>query len=594
MKKVYLQRAERFEKEMKDVQRKSQWFSVSRLVTIILALVSAYFLLDGGQKIWLVLALSGVFGFFVLVWRHVGIRKQKKRVENLLLLNQKETAYLEGKDMDFPDGDEFNDPGHLFSYDLDIFGPHSLFYHLNRTATLKGRQRLARALSEPDPADKIPEKQEAVQELITDLDWRQNFTAAGMEVEEDPHLSQKIKIWLASSKNRPPALLLHPLTRVVLAVITIGLGVHFAVFPAPAHFNWFMYGFGLNLLLVFSQYKYIKKEYSMLNGIASSLHMYGELIGAVEQRSFRAGLLKSLQSQLVTEDEKASRALKKMGRLLDGFDQMNNAVALLLTNGLYLYHLHVLRGLYQWKETYGSQVEVWLRSVSEMDHLVSLANFAFNYQEYTYPEITEEVAFEATQIGHPLIERSKRVNNSISLDNFKYVVLTGSNMSGKSTFLKTMGINLVLARAGAPVCAEKFKTHAFTLLTSMKLIDSLAREESYFQAEVLRLKKVREILEEGRPCLVLLDEILRGTNSDDKRNGTRLFMQKIAGFNARGVIATHDIDIADLAQKQAGTFKAFYFESKVQNDQLYFDYYLREGICTTPNATDLMRAHGII
>ena len=167
-------------------------------------------------------------------------------------------------------------------------------------------------------------------------------------------------------------------------------------------------------------------------------------------------------------------------------------------------------------------------------------------------------------------------------------------MSGKSTFLRTIGVNMVLMKLGMPVCAEEFSAYPFRLLTSMKLVDSLDKDESYFQAEVIRLKRIKQVLEDTEPCLVLLDEILRGTNSDDKRTGTRLFMERIGSYNAMGVIATHDIDIAELANQNPEVFNAKYFESKVIAGELKFDYKLRDGVCTTPNATDLMRSQGII
>ncbi|MGB0175963.1 MAG: MutS-related protein [Owenweeksia sp.] len=594
MKEVYSQRTQLYHERVQKIQRRSMAFSIGRLIAIGLFFLFGYLFLERGDELWVGMAFIAIVTFIALIMKHSELKKRKKRLENLELLNRNELQYLNGDEVDFPDGQEYSDPDHLYSNDLDIFGPHSLFYHLNRTATLKGRARLARSLSYPAQAATILSKQQAIKELATGLDWRHNFIAAGMDVEEDVRMEDKIRQWLESSKQDANSLLLNFTSRIVLATVAISLGLYFAVLPTAAHFNWFMYAFGFNLLLVFSQFRHIKKEYTMLNGIAPSLHMYAELIKAVEERSFESIALKDIQQELTTDKGKASQAIKKLGRLLDGFDQMNNVVALLLTNGLYLYHLHVLNGLYRWKKAYGGHISGWLNAISETDHLVSLANFAGNYRNYSYPEITDSITFEGEGLGHPLIQKEKRVTNSLDLNDFKYVVLTGSNMSGKSTFLKTLGLNLVLARAGAPVCAKRFSTYPFTILTSMKLADSIAREESYFQAEVLRLKEIRKVLETGEICLVLLDEILRGTNSDDKRNGTRLFMERIAGFNARGVIATHDIDIADLAQKQAGTFKAYYFESKVKDDQLLFDYKLRRGICTTPNATELMRAHGII
>ena len=594
MKKIYKERIDRYKGQVQQLRERGIWFSTARLAAVVMSLLGGYLYLDSYETFWIILCVLGVALFLFLLARHTELRRKKKHRENIVLLNQRELKYVQGGKPEWPDGSVYRDPDHLYTHDLDIFGAHSLFAHLTRTVTLRGAARLGQVLADPDRPGVVPARQEAIKELASELDWRHHFTASGMEVEEDPKMKEKIARWLDEKEESASALLINPVTRVILASTAIGLGLYFVLSPTAAHFNWFMYAFGINLILVFSQFKFLRREHKALNGIAPSLQMYGELLAAMEKTDFKSAELAALRNRLKTGEGKASGSLKKLGRLLNGFDQTSNVVALLLTNGLYLYHLHVLQSLYKWKRTHGKEIHDWIEVVGEMDHLVSLGNFAANYPEYTYPELAEEPAYEGEEVGHPLISRAKRVSNSFSLEDFKYMVLTGSNMSGKSTFLKTLGVNLVLARAGAPVCAVKLRVYPFTLLSSMKLIDSLEREESYFQAEVLRLKSIRKVLDKGEPCLVLLDEILRGTNSEDKRNGTRLFMEKVGSSNAKGVIATHDIDIAELADKQPDVFRAYYFESKVVNDQLYFDYRLRKGICTTPNATDLMRAHGII
>ncbi len=579
---------------LEEANQRSGWFSAGRLLSLLAVVAGIYIFFSLGNIYGIWAAILFLTFFLVLIVRHTNLKKQKQRYNRLISLNQKEVKFLEGEVVDWENGERFRDAQHLYSSDLDIFGSHSLFYHINRAATRSGEERLAQTLSAPGPSQSIGPRQEAIKELVPLLDWRQNFIAAGLEEEEDPQLQNKLKLWLKGSKPSAARVLLHPATRFILAIIAIGLGLHFVFYPNPQHFEWWMYGMGLNIALVFSQFRHIKKEYNQLNGITRSLRIYAELIASVERQAFGAAYLQNIAGQLSTRGQTASKALYRLGRILDGFDQMNNVVALILTNGLYLYHLHVLNELYRWKKEHGGQIIQWLSAVTEMDELVSLSNYAANNPDFTYPEVADAPKLEAEGIAHPLIAPQKRVANSLSTDGYKYMILTGSNMSGKSTFLKTIGINLVLMRAGAPVCSLRFKSYPFTLLTSMKLVDSLEREESYFQAEVLRLKRIKQELEGEAVKMVLLDEILRGTNSDDKRNGTRLFMQKIGSFEARGIIATHDIDIADLAKQEPGIFKDYYFESQVKDGELTFDYLLREGICTTPNATELMRSHGVI
>jgi DNA mismatch repair ATPase MutS len=256
--------------------------------------------------------------------------------------------------------------------------------------------------------------------------------------------------------------------------------------------------------------------------------------------------------------------------------------------------LHALNRLTKWKKSNKAEIKSWLKAVSEMEAQVSMATYAANHPQYKYPQISASPCFEALSLGHPLISENKAVCNNLNIDQWRYAILTGSNMSGKSTFLKTVGLNILLAQMGLPVFAKALTLYPFRLLTSMKLVDSISKEESYFQAEVLRLKRIKESIGAKRPAFLLLDEILRGTNSEDKRLGTRKFMEQLKTGNDFGILATHDIDVAQLSEKHPQIFRALYFESKVVNSQLTFDYKLREGVCTTPNATDLMRSYGII
>lgn len=583
------------ESTYKDVLKKKKKvdrsFSALRLALILIAGALGYAYLAHGAMVYLIGALLLLMIFVSALFRHIKLRKNIADLKNYIRLNRNEAVYLEGHLEPFDGGKEFINGEHLFANDLDLFGHHSLFQHVNRTVTLSGKVKLAEEFLS-DSQQEIRAKQEAVKELSQKVDWRQGFAIAGMDVEENPYLRQALVKWLKTTTSK--SFITSPYLLYPLAALTVALLVNWLFDASVQSFTWLSYAFMTNLALVFSQFKNIKKEYEQLSKISQTLRLYSRLLKHVEGQNFESSLLLDLKSRLETSGVESSLALKRLSKLLDGFDQMNNVVALLFTNGLYHYHLHVLRGLYHWKKDHGAAIYDWLDVVAEFDKLSSKANFAFNHPDYTYPKVKMEKGLEALEMGHPLLNSQKRVDNSIEFDGFKYVILTGSNMSGKSTFLRTMGANMVLMKLGMPVCAKEFSAFPFRLLTSMKLVDSLDKDESYFQAEVIRLKRIKYVLETGEPCLVLLDEILRGTNSDDKRNGTRLFMEKIGNYNALGVIATHDIDIAELAGQNAQIFNAKYFESKVQSGELTFDYKLRSGVCKTPNATDLMRAQGII
>ena len=565
--------------------------SAMRLTLILMAAGAGYLYLDTENSMFLYVSGLLVVAFVTVLFRHLKLRSHIRNLTNIIQINKNEEGYLKGDLSHFDGGQHWVNGDHLYSNDLDLFGNHSLFQHVNRTVTLSGKNKLAESFLSDEVAA-IEEKQEAVGELSQKVHWRQEFAVGGMGIEENPFLKKAMDKWLKEDSAK--SFFTSPYLLYPLAALTLGLLVYWLLYPSLQSFSRLSYAFMLNLFVVFSQFKSIKKEYEQLNKISKTLSLYSRLLKHIEHESFESKQLKELKGRLKTKGLPASVSLKKLSKLLDGFDQVNNVVALLLTNGLYHYHLHVLRGLYHWKKNQGEGIYEWLEVVAEFDQLCSKANFAYNHPEYIYPKIKSEKGFEAEGMGHPLIAAGLRVDNNIAFDDFKYVILTGSNMSGKSTFLRTIGVNMVLMNMGMPVCAKRFAAYPYRLLTSMKLVDSLDKDESYFQAEVIRLKRIKDILETQEPCLVLLDEILRGTNSDDKRNGTRLFMERIAAYNAMGVIATHDIDIAELANHNAEVFNAKYFESKVVAGELTFDYKLRDGVCTTPNATDLMRAQGII
>lgn len=587
----YRQRQQQFEAKLTTNKKRDKGFSALRFILVLMAAFAGYLYLSEGWKGFLYLALLFIVVFVFALFRHLKLRKYIRDLRSFIKINQDEQAYLAHDLSPFDGGLELVNGEHLFSNDLDLFGNHSLFQHINRTVTLTGKNKLAAGLLVDKPQD-IEANQDAIRELAPMVDWRQEFAVAGQEFDENPRLKHTLEIWLGADSKK--SRLISPILLYPLAALALGLLIHWLLFPSLQSFQWLSYAFGLNLLLVFSQFKYIQKEYQQLNTISKSLTLYSNLLHHIEEHEFQSAVLRDLKDRLKFSSIKSSLALKKLSRLLDGFDQLNNVVALLFTNGFYHYHLHVLRGLYGWKKTHGPAIYEWLDVVAEFDMLCSKANYAYNHPDFTYPTVLKSKGFKAVQTGHPMLNETKRVDNDLSFDSFRHVILTGSNMSGKSTFLRSVGVNLVLMKAGLPVCAQEFSAYPFVILSSMKVVDSLDKDESYFQAEVIRLKRIQQVLQKEEPCFVLLDEILRGTNSDDKRTGTRLFMQKTGAYNALGIIATHDIDIADLAREEPAIFDARYFESKVQNGELLFDYKLRKGVCTTPNATDLMRAQGII
>jgi DNA mismatch repair ATPase MutS len=282
-----------------------------------------------------------------------------------------------------------------------------------------------------------------------------------------------------------------------------------------------------------------------------------------------------------------------LSELFSRMDTINNLMTATVLNGTFLFNLHVLKALLKWKNNYSTELEKWITIIGEFEALNSLANLAYNNPDFVFPEINSEYKIGFSDLSHPLLNPATRVGNDTHFYPQSYMILTGSNMSGKSTFLRSLGINMVLGGIGSVVCASKANMHPLPVLVSMRLSDSLADSESYFFAEIKRLKQIMDALEE-RPAFVLLDEILRGTNSDDKRNGTIEVVKKIIAKNAIGAIATHDIEVCLTTNEYPDILTNQCFEVEIQNNDLHFDYKLRNGICKNRSATFLMQKMGVI
>jgi DNA mismatch repair ATPase MutS len=300
-----------------------------------------------------------------------------------------------------------------------------------------------------------------------------------------------------------------------------------------------------------------------------------------------------LQEQLLANNGKTSIKIKKLSELFARLDSIGNLITTPVFNGVFLFHVHTLKALIDWKKSNGSQLMKAIEVMGEVEMLNSLANFAFNNPEYAFPKVNEAYEVTFTNLSHPLLNKKNRVGNDVDFSKENFIILTGSNMSGKSTFLRSLGINMVLAGTGAPVCADEANVYPLKVLVSMRLSDSLSDSTSYFFAEIKRLKQIMDSLQNER-SFVLLDEILRGTNSDDKRNGTIEVIKKMIHKNAIGAIATHDTEVCLTTDDFPKQLVNKSFEVAIVDNELYFDYKLRDGICQNKSATFIMKKWGVI
>jgi hypothetical protein len=590
---TYLRHRRQLEQQVKDLKQKSAWYSVTRFVLMGLIAFLVYQALNGDFWLWPLLVFLGLAVFLVLVKKHDALKQalalRRAQVEE----TEQEQAYLEGVlPQRYGAGQGFINPQHNFSNDLDVFGEQSLYHHLNRTFTQRGQEKLARYLAQQEKPADLMAQQKAHKELSQMPEWCLQFRAYGALGEDDPLLEKKLSHWL--QRQSRPGFLTHPFLLIPFASVCILLLLHWLWQPTAPHFYWFLYAFLGNVGITFLSARKITEQYKALNNLSKPLFGISRLLAHLENQAFKNAYWQKLLAPIQNAKSAPSKSLRRLGKIVNAFDQLNNPVALFFLNGLMHYHLHSLRKLQKWKTQNQTQVGQWLQILAEAEAQVSLATYAANHPNFNYPQFLEQPGFKADEMGHPLLSEKKAVCNCMQVESWRYAILTGSNMSGKSTFLKTVGLNLLLSQLGLPVFAKRLEVYPFRLFTSMKLVDSISKEESYFQAEVLRLKHIKEALQKGDYAFLLLDEILRGTNSEDKKHGTRLFMEQLSKIPHFGILATHDVDITDLSQEQPQVFTNLYFESKVENGELLFDYQLRPGVCTTPNATDLMKSYGII
>ncbi|WP_136669103.1 DNA mismatch repair protein [Flavobacterium sp. H122] len=583
---IYIQLKEKHSEEYLRLNKKYNTISFLRLLSILVFITLAYLYFQGGNFLLLGGGLISLIIFIFLIRFHEQIKRRKDIQEKLIAVNEDEISYLNGESIPFENGHEFINHNHFCSFDLDFFDKKSLFQNLNRTATFLGKEKLANILLKKLSNSDIRTNQKAVKELAEKIEWRQYFLALARLSEDTKEKHNNLVNWADEQENNlPKALIIVSYLLPLLFLVSFAL----AVFnPDPLFKNIASALFVCNLLVTFSQLKKIKKEISNSDKILKPIIQYALIIENIENQNFTSEKLSSLKKGLTNESGSAYLSVKKLSAIVSNMHSVQNVMGSIFVNGIFLYHIHILNNLYNWKNEHSKNIKQWLEIIAAFEVLNSLANFSFNNPEFVFPEINENHQIKFQGLGHPLIKSVKRVCNDVYFDNQDFIILTGSNMSGKSTFLRTLGVNMVLAGIGAPVCAAAANLHPLNVIVSMRQSDSLSDGESYFFAEVKRLKQIIGKLE-NEICFVLLDEILKGTNSDDKQTGTIEVIRKIMSKKAIGCIATHDLEVCQLVHDYKDKLYNKCFEVEIINNDLSFDYRLRDGICKNKSATFLMK-----
>ncbi|MCL6461664.1 MAG: DNA mismatch repair protein [Flavobacterium micromati] len=588
---IYKTKKDAYSVQLNTIIKKYNSVSFLRLISIVLFFVSIYYYLKTSSILFTALSVLLFVSFLILMRVHSKLLFKKQVSQALVHINDNEISYLERKKIPFENGQEFINFQHPYAYDLDIFGEHSLFQNVNRTATFIGKKILAEKMLRLSPNDEILKNHEAVKELTIKFDWRQEFLAFAKISNDSQSNYQTLLKW--SRYNSTP---LSPFTVFLsyfLPAAFIGVLIGYIV---TSNFNLITiltYLFVLNLIVLGRFMKRIQFEIANSANIDKTIAQYSLLLKKIEDEIFVSEKLINLQQKLTYKKENASVHFKKLSSLFSSMDTISNLVTAVLFNGTFLYNLHVFKSLIQWKNDHADTLEIWLEVIGEFEMLNSLANMAYNNPAYVYPTLNDNFKIDFADLSHPLLNENTRIGNDVRFYPESFMILTGSNMSGKSTFLRSLGINMVLTGMGSPVCASQANVHPLPVLVSMRLSDSLSDSESYFFAEIKRLKQIMDELE-SQPAFVLLDEILRGTNSDDKRNGTIEVVKKIIAKKAIGAIATHDIEVCLTTNEYPEVLTNKCFEVEIINNDLHFDYKLRDGICKNRSATFLMKKMGVI
>lgn len=590
---IYTELLSKYQATHQKLKRQLKSIALLRLTFFVLTVVSIIYLRKFGAVVVVPCSVFCFAGFLFLIKKYISKEKEKQFFENLIKINEDELKALKGDFSHFKNGAEFSDPLHSYSYDLDLFGAQSFFQFLNRTATERGQKQLAKLLQANDlKPENIIQKQQAIEELAEELEWRQHFLAAGTN-KHDQLDFDVIHKWAEKSFKLKNEKTIHLLTVVfpVLSVAAIFLNI-FSIIPWSAVMltimaQWISYG-------VLG--KKINQFYEIFGNSSKILSTYAGLMNRIEDKDFQSDFSQKLKQQLFHKDQAASKISFQLKSIISKFDYRNNMVTLLVFNSLFMWDIRCVYKLSKWHENYHHLLDEWFDVIAEFDALLSLANYNYNHPEWTLPKpVADKFKLEAKDLGHPLLDQKKRIDNNFKIDGEgKLSIITGANMAGKSTFLRTVGINLVLAMNGCRVCAKQFDFKPIQLYTNMRTTDNLMNDESYFYAELLRLQQMLERIRIGEKLFVIIDEMLKGTNSIDKLNGSKELVKQLIELNAVGIVATHDLKLTDLAKKLPEAIQNQCFEVQLNKDDLNFDYKLRDGVTQTMNATFLMKKMGII
>lgn len=572
------------DKELSNLQKRSKIYVILKLIFFILTGISCYFIyLD---FYWIQLLLLLLFGgLYILVFiydnRCCAIIEKLKKKKTIF---SNEISYFKGNFSVFSTGEEYIDYNHEYSFDLDLFGRDSLYNRINRTVTKQGSNALAKYFTELSfDNDKIKSNQFAIKEIAELNDWRVDFLSNNYLTNNIDLFSKEIKLSRIANVLKDTKLAHFLVILTILSSLLAVINLISVVFPLAFIF--------IQLILV----SFISKPLSRLSMYSNELYKeysgYLVIMKLIKKQSFKSDKLNKIKHKLFESEINPLEAFSELTEILNFFEMRCNVLMYFFSNMFLMSDVFLLKKVLKWKSQYSKFLSGWLEYVGEVDALVSFATYAYNNPLNTYPEILNEPSeniLEIENIYHPFLAEDRAVPNSFVVKKRNISIITGANMAGKSTFLRTIGIAYILANTGLSVPAKNFRFSNVSLFSSMRTSDNLTQNISYFNAELLRLEKLINCLKINKYTLVILDEILKGTNSKDKLKGSQMFLDAISKYQVSAIVATHDLELAKYYEENNKYFSNYCFEIEIA-ENIKYSYKIRKGIVQNLNASYLLQ-----
>ncbi|WP_341226246.1 hypothetical protein [uncultured Arcticibacterium sp.] len=588
MTKYYKERLEEEGASLVELEKKSSTTSNIRLFAIIAGAVLLYFLFKTSAIIAFGTILGILAGFYFLVRYHESVQEKVELKKVLIDVLRNELEVCSGGKNKYAEGADFYDEKHDYTADLDVFGNFSLFHLINRAKTRLGQLKLANAFLETHNSEIIQKRQAASKELLGKTVWRQSFQASLFELSGS-------SVTELSILGEPPAIKLEGLIKYYAFLKWIFVGGVVAVFYFYGVTNGMIALVGLlalNYSLVGINKKVTEPYFNKIKGLSRDMAKYKTATQLVLEENWETELLKNAQVLLPVDGK---NPIEEFQLISTKIDMKNNQFASFFLYAFSPFDLVQLVKLRAWVKKNPSFFEEIFECLGTFEQFASVATLAFNRPNWTFPELKDDdqVSVSASEIGHPLMPESVSNSYILSPQN-RLSLITGSNMSGKSTFLRTLGSNILLAYAGAPIFAERFVLNSgIKLFAYMRIKDSLEQNSSTFKAEIDRIKILLEAMSLESKALLLVDEMLRGTNSEDKLKGSIAFLERVIKSDSYALVATHDLRMTEIADKYPEKSKNYFFEYDAKDGELTFDYKLKPGICESFNASELLRSVGL-